>query len=64
MNTRVERTWKSFWKMLLYTALFVAVTEIQKAGSWDLCNWRLISTAVGVAVIKAGLTWLSTPEEG
>lgn len=63
MNTRVLATWKTFFKMIAYQALFVAATEIQSAGSWDLCNWRLIATAALLAALKAALTYITTEAE-
>ena len=60
MDTRIDRTWKSFYKMLIYTALFVAATEVQTAGSLDLIKWETLATAVGIAVVKAALTWFNT----
>ena len=59
MGTRATATWKSFLKMLGYQALLIASIEIQKAGSLDLINVKVIGSAVVLAVIKAALTWFT-----
>lgn len=63
MNNRVLATWKTFGKMMLYQALLVVATELQTAGSWDLINWRLITTAAVLAALKAALTYITTEAE-
>ena len=63
MNNRVLATWKTFAKMMLYQALLVVATELQTAGSWDLINWRLITTAAVLAALKAALTYITTEAE-
>ena len=63
MNNRVLATWKTFGKMMLYQALLVVATELQTAGSWDLINWRLITTAAVLAALKAALTYITTEKE-
>ena len=59
-DTRSTATWKSFGKMLLYQALLVAAVYVQDAGSWDALDLRVIGPVVGLAVLKAALTWFTT----
>ena len=56
---KTQKSLYSFVKFLLYTAFFLAGTQIVGAGTLKL-DWQVVLTAVVVGCIKAAMTYFST----
>jgi hypothetical protein len=58
---KTRKSFYSFVKFLLYTAFFLAGTQIVGAGTLKL-DWQVFATAVVVGCVKAAMTWWSTED--
>jgi len=60
MSEKTLRTVKSFVKLIVYTFVFVAASQIAAGDTLNI-DWKAAAIAGVLAAVKAALTWFGTP---